>query len=305
VQRVRRAGWLGQTVLAWLAGQGPRRGIAEFVAVTMWRSPGFRARVLPLLGIPVGMVFLTLRHDGGNERVLANVLLQLPAIYLPFLVAFLPRSDQPGTGWVFAQAPGLSIGLVQDACWRALVSHVLLPVHALGLLTAWLVGAPGIDAAAATVFACSVAVGAARANVRRLDSVPFTANREGDAPIDLGAAFGGALVYGGLGAAFELALTDWLRPLVALGAAGLAITALRHRNAPVPKPGSLASDEDPDAATRPTDIPAARTAARMDDDEPPLPPPPPPTLRRELRAIFVLYVALGALPALVGSLFAP
>jgi hypothetical protein len=43
----------------------------------------------------------------------------------------------------------------------------------------------------------------------------------------------------------------------------------------------------------------------MDDDEPPLPPPPPPTLRRELRAIFVLYVALGALPALVGSLFAP
>ena len=28
-------------------------------------------------------------------------------IYLPFLVMFLPRADQPGTGWVFQQAPRL------------------------------------------------------------------------------------------------------------------------------------------------------------------------------------------------------
>jgi hypothetical protein len=45
-------------LLRLLARHGPRLGVAEFVAVSMWRSAGFRSRVLPLLGLPVGMAFL-------------------------------------------------------------------------------------------------------------------------------------------------------------------------------------------------------------------------------------------------------
>jgi hypothetical protein len=57
-ERSAAAGCAGR-LLRRLGGRGPRLGIAEFVAVSMWRSPGFRARVLPLLGLPAGMVFLS------------------------------------------------------------------------------------------------------------------------------------------------------------------------------------------------------------------------------------------------------
>ena len=61
-----------------------------------------------------------------------------------FLVAFLPGADQPGASWVFAQAPPLTRELVQDATWRALVTHVLAPVHLLAIVLACSAGPNGL-----------------------------------------------------------------------------------------------------------------------------------------------------------------
>jgi len=52
-----------------LCGEGQRLGIAAFTATMMWRSPGFRARVLPLLGLPAGMVILSLPGGGSQPSL--------------------------------------------------------------------------------------------------------------------------------------------------------------------------------------------------------------------------------------------
>ena len=277
-----------------LCGGGPRLGVAEFVAVSMWRSPGFRARVLPLLGMPAGMALLTLRSgEREHDYVLLCLLLQLPAIYLPFLIAFLPRADQPGTGWVFAQAPTLPRELVHDATWRALVSHVLLPVQALAVALMWLVGREPLQATAAALFATGVGVLVAQVMVRTMTAVPFTADQEGDSQAELGGAFGGALVLGGIGTAFGILLPAVARWPVALAVLAVAILQLR-RSPPAPaaavEPSALAEVEV-----------AAQTVAKK-RVQPGMPSPAPTSLGRELRAIAVLYAAVCILPLLVGTL---
>lgn len=288
-------------LLAVLAGGGPRRGIAEFVAIAMWRSPGFRARVLPLLGVPAAMAVLTLRgSEPARALLLLCVLLQLPAIYLPFLIAFLPRADQPGSGWVFAQAPRMPLALVQDATWRALVSHVLLPVHALALSLLLLTPARG-EAVAASLFAAGLAIVAARLAVRQLTDVPFTRALEGDDGLDLGTLFAGALVLGAMAAAYALVLPEAGRWLAAMAVAGGAGLLLRRRPvladgdpglaARMPGAGDVAADDptEPEVAT--ADLPPALHAPQDD-------------LRRELRSIVVLYAVQCVLPLVIGTVFA-
>ncbi len=292
-----------------LCRPGPSRAIAEFVAVGMWRSASFRARVLPLLGVPTAMVFLAMRGGAkAHDFVLTCVVLQLPAIYLPFLVMFLPRADQPGTGWVFDQAPNLGRGLVQDAAWRALVTHVLVPVFGLAVVLLAATGRQGLVALPAALFAFGLAVFAANAAVRRLETVPFTTAGEGDQGPELGGMFGSAIVLGGLGTAFGLWLPAWLRWPVALLAVAAAIVRLRQ---PVAEgvgdglvdggpdgtaaagepaaagPGDQAAEPTPGSGDLASDLPAPATS-----------------LRRELRAIVVLYVCLCVLPLVVGTIFA-
>jgi hypothetical protein len=280
-----------------LAPRGPRLGIADFVAVSMWRSSGFRTRVLPLLGLPAGMVILSL--PGTEPRhgfVFTCLLLQLPAIYLPFLIAFLPRADQGGTSWLFDQAPDTSLGLVQDATWRALITHVLLPVHAVALVLL-AVTRPDPDVVAASLFAFGVAVVASRFMVRVLPCVPFT--REGDADVaaDLGALFASALVLGGLGTVFGAALSTPTRWAAAAVVVAAAIWCLRRPFAgPVAvRPDAAGSDQGP-----PRSNPQPLSLA-SDGNERPVAAA---SLVRELRAIVVLYGAVCVLPVLIGSMFA-
>ena len=283
-------------LLRLLARRGPRLGIAEFVAVSMWRSAGFRSRVLPLLGLPAGMAFLSLQGEGRqNGDVLTCLLLQIPAIYLPFLIAFLPRADQTDTGWVFGLAPGLSRDLVQDATWRALVTHVLVPVHAIGLLLLWGLAADRLDATAASLFAFGIAVVAARAMVRSLECIPFTQSREADAGTDLGALFGAAVVLGGLGTVFGALLPLTLRwPTAGLVFGGAVWWLLR------PPPRNEASE--PAAAVAGL-VGQATEAPEKAEDPATRRGPPMGSLAGELRAIATLYGALCVLPVLIGTMF--
>ncbi|MBL8754324.1 MAG: hypothetical protein JNK15_13565 [Planctomycetes bacterium] len=305
-QRVR-----GRNPAAWLlrrlSAPGRHRGLAEFVAASMWRSAAFRARVLPLLGIPAAMLLLQLRNRGGSDRdgfTLACVLLQLPAIYLPFVIAFLPRGDQPGTAWIFGLAPGLSRELLHDATWRALVTHVLLPVH---LLVAGFVaasGASGVALLPAAVFAAGVAVLAARRQVRTLTTMPFTQANEPDGTLDLGTLFGGAAVLGGLSLAFAVALPGslhWPVAAAALVAAGYSLSRPPQSgttpvlglaaDGPPSEAGPNDGAPEPEAVAEPEDPTAAASRVK-------------PSLRGELRAIATLYVILSVLPYLVGTVFA-
>jgi len=288
-------------LLAKISGRGPRLGIAEFVAISMWRSPGFRARVLPLLGLPAGMVFLTLGGEGNDDFVLVCLLLQLPAIYLPFLIAFLPRADQADTGWVFAHAPGLSRDLVSDATWRALTTHVLVPTYGLAFVLVTGFGPDRLDRAAAAVFAFGMAVLAAEL-MARIDRVPFTDNREEDRGLELGGLMAGALVLGGLGTAFGAAVAPQLRWPIAIVVLALAGMRLRHRSTPDPSLTLASTDSGTTEAT--AGDPADEPEAHPDDDFEPAPQPQP-TIGRELRAVAVLFVALCVLPWLAGAVFAP
>jgi hypothetical protein len=306
-QRVRvrnPAAWL----LRRLTTPGRHRGIAEFVAVSMWRSAAFRARVLPLLGIPAAMMLLLLRAGTGrDDRSLGCVLLQLPAIYLPFLVAFLPRGDQPGTAWVFGQAPGLSRELVHDATWRALVTHVLLPVHLLVATFLLASGARGLDLLPAALFAAGIATTAARAQVRILTTIPFTQAGEPDGNLELGTLFAFAMVLGGAGLAFALAVPPalhWPTAGVALLLGGLAL-GRPPRSGTTPLLGLGLGDAPPEP-------PAAAVATATAPAEPAAEPEDPaaaaarakPSLRGELRAIATLYAIQSVLPFVIGTIFA-
>lgn len=282
-----------------LTERGPRRGVAEFVAISMWRSPGFRARVLPLFGLPAGMVFLTLRDPGdGDPFSLLCLLLMLPAIYLPFLIAFLPRADQAETGWVFAHAPTLSRDLVSDATWRALTTHVLLPTYALALALVVATGPERLDRAAAAVFAFSMAVLAAE-RMSRLDRVPFSDDREEDRGLDFGALMAGALALGLVGAAFGGAAPAAARWPLALAALACAWLRLRRRPAPDLSLALASGEGDLTAAS------AGALSAKGQADPASEVAHPEPTISRELRAVAVLYAVLCVLPWLAGAAFGP
>ena len=286
-------------LLTKLSGRGPRLGIAEFVAISMWRSPGFRARVLPLLGLPAGMVFLTLGgEDGNSDFVLVCLLLQLPAIYLPFLIAFLPRADQVDTGWVFAHAPSLSRDLVSDATWRALTTHVLVPCYGLAIVLVVSFGPDRLDRAAAALFAFGMAVLAAE-RMAQLDRVPFTDSREEDRGLELGNLMAGAMVLVVLGTAFGAVLPNALHWPVALVV--LILAGMRLARRPIPNPNLTLAPTEKLSQRQPTDSTTDPANANEDRESPRSAPPP--TIARELRAVTVLFAVLCVLPWLAGAMF--
>jgi len=282
--------------LRWLAGKGPRLGLAEFVATAMWRSPGFRARVLPLLGLPAGMVYLML-HDGGQDHafVFVCVLLQLPAIYLPFLIAFLPRADQENTGWVFDQAPPVALELVRDATWRALVTHVLVPVHALAALILVPLSGAMVETATASLFSLALATLAARPMCGALPSIPFSDDAAGEPATDLGSLFPFALALLAVAITYGAFLTPAMRYAVTVGATALSIWTLCRRPA--------TTEGAPAATTSRPAPPAAEAQASSNEHLPAAEQLPDGGLRRELRAIALLYVAVSIVPFLLGGAF--
>jgi len=296
---------------------GPARAIAEFTAVGMWRSPGFRARVLPLLGVPTAMVFLAMRGSAPEHAAVSTgVVLQLPAIYLPFLVMFLPRADQPGTAWVFDNAPRLGIPLVQDAVWRALTTHVLLPIHGTALVAALVLGGRGgLAIVPAAAFAAGLAVFAARLATRPLQRVPFTVAGDAEGSPELGSMFGLALVLGGLAVGFATQLPVAWQCAVAATALAAGVAGLL-RPSPAAGPGTTMAEDASDPGPGETLVdggqpagpnggpPPSAEPAVGGEDAAELTAARPPSLRGELRAILVLYGVLSVLPALVGTIFA-
>ena len=96
----------------------------------LYRSPGFRARVLPLFGIPIAMMLLASTGQQAREQqLLLGMTLQFPAIYLPFLVLFLPFAEHEGAAWLFETSPHHSVELAREASLLALSVRVLLPIH--------------------------------------------------------------------------------------------------------------------------------------------------------------------------------
>ena len=293
-----------RALLRLLAGRGPTLAVAEFVAISMWRSAGFRSRVLPLLGLPAGMVFLGLQ--AGEQRhgfTFTCLLLQLPAVYLPFLIAFLPRADHGGAEWIFEQAPDLGRNVVHDASWRALVSHVLLPIHTFSLVLL-LATAPRVDVVAASMFALGIAVIASRWMITALPTVPFTQERESETALDLGTLMVSALVLCGLGSAFAALLPPAGRWVAAAAAIGGAVMLLRRRpgrsGAPIvglTNPPAHAGEPGggPESGHAQPEV-SQRDQARGRRPEA--------SLRRELQAVGVLYMAVCVLPALIGMVFA-
>lgn len=221
---------LADRLEALLAADPVTRGLANFTGVMLWRNPGFRSRALPLFGVPAAMVLLGLRGATDAERELfLAVALQFPAVYLPFLVALLPRGEQPEAAWVFAQGPDTTLARARQAAHIALCVRVLLPLHALAL-AAMLVG--GVDpwfALPLSLTSLGTAAVLARFQARALQHVPFTQPTEGAAPTEMGSLLLGALVLLGFACAWVLALPPAVRWIFALQLPATAVLQLRAR----------------------------------------------------------------------------
>lgn len=213
---------------AGLAADPVTRGLAAFTGAMLWRNPGFRSRALPLFGVPAAMVFLGLKGTGASERELfLAIALQFPAIYLPFLVALLPRGEQPEAGWIFAQSPGANLARARQATFIALSVRVLLPLHVLAL-AAMVLG--GIDVRFALPLSLASLGGAAilaRIQVQALQHVPFTQPTEGAASAEMGSLLVAALLLLGVACAWVLAVPPEVRGVLALVLPFVAIRQLR------------------------------------------------------------------------------
>jgi hypothetical protein len=213
-----------------LAGAGPLLGVTAFTSAMMYRSPSFRAKALPILLLPAAMVALAMwQADARQQSILLGVTLQLPAIYLPILVAFLAPADEEKSGWVFATSPLTGdLSVPRHAALLSLTTHVLTPVHAIAfaILCCTRIGLG--TAALLSAFSWGAAVIVARFVLRGLPVVPFTDESEGTS-IDGGSVFALAFVLGiGGGALAAFAGTPWA-VLCAIAAAAAAARCLLRR----------------------------------------------------------------------------
>jgi hypothetical protein len=183
------------------------------------------------------MAFLALQDSTASERgrqLFIAMGLQFPAIYLPFLIAFLPRADQPDTEWLFEQSPAATVALAQRAAFVALCTHVLLPVHGLALATMLLAGIGAGFALPVAAFSLGAAMLAARGQVRSMEHLPFTQAGDADAGKDLSSPFASAILLSLLAAGFAVAGAQLQAALaVATLAAGIAMLAAAGRTNPL------------------------------------------------------------------------
>ncbi|MHC5062756.1 MAG: hypothetical protein ACYTG5_02135 [Planctomycetota bacterium] len=215
-----------------LARSGPLLGCTCFVAKMLYRSPGFRARVLPLFGLPLAMVLLAFWSEEGREAMfLLGVSLQFPAIYLPFLILFLPQADHEASAWLFETSPEHGVSLAREASLIALSTRILLPVHALALLIMLMTGVDWLMCISLAGFSWGTAVIVASIQIRNLHDMPFTV--EGEA-LEGGMEFGGLVGLGMalavIGGGFSLIAPDITGLTIGLVIASIAV--LRLRSAP-------------------------------------------------------------------------
>jgi len=211
-----------------VAGGGALLGVTAFISTMLYRSPGFRVRVLPLFGLPVAMVLLSyMAEDESPRDLLLGVTLQFPAIFLPFLVAFMPRSDHERAGWVFEQSPQVTPTLFRAASLIALTTHIILPVHATALVAILAFGdltLPAVGfALALSLFSAGIAILVAQVGVQRLEHMPFTVDEDSDeGDSDMGGLLTGAIVLALLGGGFAWLGHGMLAPVIAVCVAAFA-----------------------------------------------------------------------------------
>ncbi len=210
-----------------LAGGGALLAATTFTSTMMRRSTSFRARVLPLLGVPAALALLASGEAvGRQQQVLLGVTLQFPAIYLPFLVMFLPYVDQPAAGHVFVTSPRHDLTLAREGALIALAVRVLLPIHVLAIALSLALGFEASVAIGLPAFSWGLAVLVAALSMGRLEFAPFTV-AEGDEPApDLGGMIGPAMVLAVLGGGFALIPVGVVGPVAGLALAAVAVLRL-------------------------------------------------------------------------------
>lgn len=226
--------WLGALDRA-VAGGGALLGTTAFVSTMLYRSPGFRVRVLPLFGLPIAMVLLSFmgEEEARARSLLLGVTLQFPAIFLPFLVGFMPRSDHERAGWIFAQSPYVTPALFRAASLIALTTHVILPVHATALMALLVFGEHTLAAAGVVVilsiFSIGVAILVAQTCVQHLEHVPFTLDEDSDeAQAQMSGLLTGAILLAAVGMGFAWIAGSALAVGIALCVAAWAILCIRR-----------------------------------------------------------------------------
>lgn len=215
----------------WMVGEGPLLGVTAFTSTMLFRSSGFRAKVLPIFGLPVAMIGMALLGAEPRGRmILVGVSLQLPAIYLPLLVGFLAKADHEGSRWVFATSPvGLAPDLAQRAAWVSLATHVLFPAHAIALAVMLVAGMGLVASISLSCFSLGLAVLVAGFALRTLEAPAFTDETEG-VSADSGAMLAMAFVLGTAGGAFALVAGEILALPAAVALLVLSVFRLRRPN---------------------------------------------------------------------------
>src|SRR5690606_15236955 len=156
-------------------------------------------------------------EQGLDERtLLLGVTLQLPSIYLPFVVAFLPHADHEGAAWLFDTSPHDATVLAREAALLALAFRILLPVQLVAGASVALLGFGGLLALSLATFSWAVGVAVAAWSVRQLDDVPFTADHSAPPVLGFGGLVGLALALAAAGGVFAWQATS---------PAGLALAA--------------------------------------------------------------------------------
>ena len=210
------------------AGEGRLRAMTAWTSVMLFRSAAFRARVLPLVGLPAAMIAVTFAsEDSTGREMLLGVAMLLPAIGLPFLIAFLPRAEQEGADLVFRTSPAATLELAREGALIALALRVLLPLAGIGGIVLLAVDRVPVRALGLSAFAFGVAVLAAALALRRLESVPFTAPDDDPGGLELGALVPPAILFAFVGAGFGLIAADPIGPPVAALALAAAVLRLR------------------------------------------------------------------------------
>jgi hypothetical protein len=224
-----RGGWLAALDRRF-AGGGPLLGVTAFTSIQLYRSAGFRARVLPILLLPAALIAMTLWNAPAAHRlVLLGVALQLPAAYMPLLIAFLPAADEERTRWVFQTSPlgspgnGREIALARQAALVSLATHVLLPSQLLAVVVLLLSSTGLVATAALASFSFGAGVLATRLALRDLPCLPFTEEREGTA-VEMSDLLGIGLLLGLAGGLFALVARE---PWALLPGALVALAAVR------------------------------------------------------------------------------
>ena len=202
--RGRRVGWLARLDRR-LVGDGPLLALTAFTSALLYRSAGFRAKALPILGLPAAMVGLTMWDAPAAHRmILLGVALQLPAAYMPLLVAFLPEADEEGTRWIFTTCPAdTGPELARRAALVSLSTHVLLPAQLVAAVVLLFSDIAVVPLVALVTFSFGASVLVTAVALRELPCIPFTDETEGTS-IEMQSLIWSAVVMAIVGACFAV-----------------------------------------------------------------------------------------------------